>query len=146
MHHDAHIEAWDPIDLVLHRPPLLLLDGIQEATEEKCVARVRVDPGAWYAEPDGAMPGWFGIELMAQTIAAFSGSRKRLLGIPSRIGLNLGTRNYESWMPRFPAGEILEVEIRLHYMDESGLSAFDCEIRHLGQLVARAMVKTFEPT
>lgn len=146
MNPDEHLEIWNPIDLVLHRPPLLLLDGIQEATEEKCIARVRVDPAAWYAESDGSMPGWFGIELMAQTITAYSGSRKRLLGIPPRIGFNLGTRNYESWMPRFPAGEILEVEIRLHYFDESGLSAFACEIRHLGQLVARAIVKTFEPT
>ena len=144
--HDAHEEAWDPADVVVHRPPLLLLDRILEATEEKCVARVRVDPAAWYADPDGAMPGWFGIELMAQTVSAFSGSRKRVLGIPPEIGFNLGARNYESWMPRFPPGEILEVEIKLHYFDEAGLSAFACEIRHLGQIVARAMIKTFEPT
>lgn len=145
-HPDAPEETWNPVDLVLHRPPVLLLEGIQEITEEKCMARVRVDPAAWYAEPDGAMPGWFGIELMAQTIAAFSGARKRLHGVAPRMGFNLGTRSYECWMPHFPAGAILEIEIELRYLDESGLSAFACELRHLGKTVARATVKTFEPT
>lgn len=143
---DPLIEGLKPADLVLHRPPLLLLEAIKETSEEHCIALVRVDPNAWYAEPDGAMPGWFGMELMAQTITAYSGSRKRLLGLPPKIGFNLGTRSYESSLPGFPANAVLEVEIRLKYLDESGLSAFACEIRHLGQIVARAMVKTFEPT
>lgn len=142
----AQEKTWKPIDLVLHRPPLLLLEGIQEATEDKCVTRVKVDPAAWYADADGSMPGWFGIELMAQTASAYSGSRKRSRGLSPRLGLNLGTQNYECSMPRFPGGATLEVEIKLHYLDESGLSAFVCEIRHLGRPVARAMLKTFEPT
>ena len=147
MHHSAQKNVgWEPVDLVTHRPPLLLLDSIQEATEEKCIALVRVDPTAWYAETDGAMPGWFGIELMAQTIAALSGARKRQIGLTPVIGFLVGARSYESRMARFPAGEILEVEARLHYLDESGLGAFACEIRHQGQQVACAMIKTFEPT
>jgi predicted hotdog family 3-hydroxylacyl-ACP dehydratase len=146
MHRSAEkLVAWEPADLVVHRPPLLLLDSIQEATEEKCIARVRVDPTAWYAEADGAMPGWFGIELMAQTVAAFSGAGKRAVGMTPRIGLLLGTQSYKSRMARFPAGEILEVEAKLHFLDESGLSAFTCEIRQLGEQVACATLKTFEP-
>jgi predicted hotdog family 3-hydroxylacyl-ACP dehydratase len=143
---DPSLEGLSPLELVLHRPPLLLLDAVLETSEEHCRAVARVDPGAWYADPDGAMPGWFGIELMVQTVTVYSGSRKRLLGQSPKIGFNLGTRSYESSLPRFPANAVLEVEIRLQYLDESGLSAFACEIRHLGQIVARAMVKTFEPT
>jgi predicted hotdog family 3-hydroxylacyl-ACP dehydratase len=143
---DAPTEFGGPTQVLLHRPPLLLLDCIQEATEESCLATVRVDPTAWYAEPDGAMPGWFGIELMAQAVSAFSGSNKHRVGLPPRIGFLLGTRDYECRVPRFPAGEALEVEVRLNYFDESGLSAFACEIRQLGQTVARATLKTFEPT
>jgi predicted hotdog family 3-hydroxylacyl-ACP dehydratase len=146
MHRSAEkLVAWEPADLVVHRPPMLLLDSIQEASEEKCIARMRVDPGAWYAEGDGAMPGWFGIELMAQTVAAFSGAGKRLISEAPRIGFLLGTQSYKSRMASFPAGAIMEVEARLHYLDESGLSAFTCEIRHLGQQVACATLKTFEP-
>lgn len=132
-------------DLLPHRPPMLLLESIQETTEEKCVAQARVDPTAWYAEGDGSMPGWFGIELMAQASAAYSWSRKRLLGMPPGIGYLLGTQSYQSRVAKFPAGAVLEVEARLHFLDESGLSAFTCEIRHLGQQVACATLKTFEP-
>lgn len=132
-------------ELMPHRPPMLLLDTLLEASAEKCIAQLRVDPTAWYADPDGAMPGWFGLELMAQTITAYSGAQKRLLGIAPRLGFNLGTRSYECQLPRFPAGELLEIEIRPEYVDETGLSAFACEIRHLGQTVAQARLKTFEP-
>jgi predicted hotdog family 3-hydroxylacyl-ACP dehydratase len=136
---------WKLTDLVPHRPPMLLLHGIQEATEEKCIAQVRVDPSAWYAQSDGSMPGWFGIELMAQTSAAYSWSRKRELGMPIGTGYLLGTQSYQSRVAKFPAGAVLEVEAKLYYLDESGLSAFACEIRHLGQSVACATLKTFEP-
>ncbi len=129
-----------------HRPPILLIDTLEDATPDSCITHVRVDPGAWYAGPDGAMPAWFGLELMAQTAAALSGHRRKSANKRPVNGYLLGTRNYESWVPRFPAGEILEVEIRLLYLDESGLSAFACEIRHLGKTVARATIKTFEPT
>lgn len=144
-HLDAHEKDWLPEDLVIHRSPLLLIDNILEVTGERCLASFTVDPTAWYAEPDGTMPGWFGIELMAQTISAFSGYSKRVVGESPRIGLMLGTRNYECWVPRFPAGGTLEVETTLQYLDESGLSAFACQIRHLGQLSARAILKTYEP-
>jgi len=137
--------GWEPSDLVVHRPPLLLLDAIQEATEAHCIAQTRVDPGAWYADAEGSMPGWFGIELMAQTCAAYSGDRKRLAGQEPCVGFLLGTQSYTSQVSAFPAGAVLEVEARLFYLDESGLSAFACEIRHLGQPVACATLKTFEP-
>jgi len=136
----------NPADLLLHRTPLLLLETIQAVSEDKCIARTRVDPSSCFAEPDGSMPGWFGLELMAQTIAAYSGAGKRALGLPPKLGFNLGTRSYEVTVPSFPPGAELEIETRLHYLDESGLSAFACEIRHLGRPLARAMVKTFEPS
>ena len=90
------------------------------------------------------MPGWFGIELMAQTIAAYSGACKHEVGNPPKLGFLLGTRNYKTRMARFPADEVLEVEVAPCYIDETGLSAFVCEIRHLGQSVASATLTTFE--
>jgi predicted hotdog family 3-hydroxylacyl-ACP dehydratase len=133
------------IPLVPHEPPLLLLDSVLEADAERCIARVRVDSGAWYADAQGAMPGWFGIELMAQTIAAFSGNLRRNLGEPPRMGYLLGTRKYETSAPAFAAGALLEVEVKTHYADGSGVSAFDCAIRQEGALLASAVLKVFEP-
>lgn len=137
--------AWTPEDLVVHRRPLLLLDAIQDVSEEKCTALVHVDGSAWYADEHGAMPGWFGIELMAQTVSAYSGYQKRLRQLEPKIGLLLGALKYELTHPSFPAGQTLEVKAKLHFLDETGLSAFRCEIRHQGHRVACAMLKTFEP-
>lgn len=131
-------------DLLLHRPPLLLLDRILALTDEGCIARAVVDPQAFYADGEGAMPAWLGLELMAQAISAYSGSRKAGIGVPLRIGYLLGTRSYRSIRPSFPAGTILVVEVRLHYFDEAGLSAFNCELRQQGETVAHATLKVAE--
>lgn len=138
-------KTWKPEDLVTHRRPLLLLDEIQEVSPENCIALAHIDPAAWYADPQGAMPGWFGIELMAQTVAAYSGYQKRLLQEEPRVGFLLGALRYELPQAAFAAGQTLEIEAKLHFLEESGLSAFRCEIRHQGQSLACAMLKTFEP-
>ncbi|MDR3669383.1 MAG: hypothetical protein P4L36_00980 [Holophaga sp.] len=131
------------IPIVPHRPPLLLIDAVQEADGEHCTSLTRVDPQAWYADGAGAMPAWFGLELMAQTIAAFSGNRNR--GRAPRIGYLLGTRQYRCEVAVFPAGALLEVTARVDYADEAGLSAFACELRCGGAVLARAILKVFEP-
>ena len=133
------LQQWLP-----HRAPMLLLDSVVEADDRGGTALARVDPGAWYAQPDGAMPAWFGVELMAQTIAAFSGQRHWLLDRPLEQGYLLGTQRYEAAVPAFPAGTVLEIEAELHYWDEASLSAFRCRIRHQGVQVASATLKVLE--
>ena len=136
----------DPsLPLVPHRPPLLLIDTVREADGERCTTLTRVDPQAWYADPDGAMPAWFGLELMAQTIAAYSGNRQRAQGLAPRYGYLLGTRDYRSEVASFPAGALLEVDVKVHYSDALGLSAFSCELKREGNLLATAILKVFEP-
>jgi predicted hotdog family 3-hydroxylacyl-ACP dehydratase len=133
----------EPAALVPHRPPMLLIGTVLEAGPERCATRTRVDPAAWYADPDGAMPGWFGLELMAQTAAAHAGGRRR--GGPPGFGYLLGTRRYTCQAPAFPAGAVLEVEARAVDPDGSGLAAYDCELRQDGAVLARAILKVFEP-
>jgi predicted hotdog family 3-hydroxylacyl-ACP dehydratase len=90
------------------------------------------------------MPGWFGIELMAQTIAAWSGYEKYSAGRQPRPGYLLGTRRYKSRISTFPPGSMLEIEVRQEFKDSSGLGAFDCEIFIDGLVVATAIVKVYE--
>lgn len=136
---------WRPEELLIHRSPLLLLDRIVQVADEICTAELRVDPSAWYADADGAMPGWFGIELMAQTASAYSGSRKAMEGRSPLIGYLLGAQRYDCVAPSFPAGAVLRIEARLLFQEESGLAAFACEISRDGQTLARATLKAFEP-
>ena len=130
---------------VPHRPPMLLIGSVLEADAERCVTLTRVDPGAWYADPDGAMPAWFGLELMAQTIAAFSGQRQRDPDQAPAFGYLLGTREYRCTVAAFPAGAQLEVEAKVHEAEILGLSAFACELRLDGSVLAHAILKVYEP-
>lgn len=131
-------------DLVPHRPPLLLLDCVLEDREGFVATQVVVDPQAWYAAPDGSLPAWFGVELMAQTVAAYSGLRQSREGRPARRGYLLGTRSLTSDLPAFPPGARLRVEAEPAYLDESGISAFTCRILLDGREVARSVLTTCE--
>jgi predicted hotdog family 3-hydroxylacyl-ACP dehydratase len=81
---------------------------------------------------------------MAQTIAAFGGLQKRARHQDPRLGYFLGTREYRCATPSFPAGAALRIEVTLRYLDDSGISAFDCRIHLDGAEVASATLKTFE--
>ena len=67
-------------DLILHRGPAVLLERILEVSPTRCIASVRLEPGAWYLQADGTAPAWVGLEWMAQAAAAFSGHRHREAG------------------------------------------------------------------
>ena len=119
-------------DLILHRGPALLLERILEVSPTRCIASVRLEPGAWYLQAD------------AQAAAAFSGHRHREAGREPRLGFLLGTRSYEALVPAFPVGLELEVEAEALFLDDSGPGAFTCEVRHKGETLARARLKAIE--
>lgn len=134
-----------PVEPLLpHRGPAILLDGLEAITEDGCLAVARVREGAQYLDAEGRMPAWVGLELMAQAASAFSGHRNTLSGRPVRVGYLLGTRSFTATGPAFPVGTVLEIEVRVLFLDESGPSAFRCEIRSSGQSVATATLKAIE--
>ena len=134
-----------PLEALLpHRPPLVLLDGVRRVTDELCHAWLRVSPQAWYAQADGSMPAWFGIELMAQAIAAYSGSSSATQGQPPRIGFLLGTQSYACSLDAFPAGAVIEILARPCFRDDSGLFAFQCELRIADTRIAHSTLKVFQ--
>jgi len=130
--------------LLVHRPPLLLLDGLRDVAEESCIAFLHLVPGAWYLDEAGCLPPWFGLEIMAQTISAFSGYHRARQGLPPRIGYLLGTRNFQILSSPAIAGETLETEVHLQYADDSGVCAFSCDLRLSSRTLARATLKAFE--
>ncbi len=123
---------------------MCLLDGLLRADATHCRTWFTVAPGGWYLDASGALPGWFGIELMAQTIAAYSGAKKLGEGEIPKLGFLVGTRSYQSHQAAFPVGTRLEVEVRPNYCDESGLWAFECVLEADGHPAATALLKVFE--
>ena len=129
--------------LLPHRGPMRLIDAVSGGAAGG-VGWVRLDPGAWYADQAGRTPAWIGLELMAQTLAAWRGLALATAGSASRGGYLLGTRRFRSTVSTFPAGAELEIRVRLLEEDPSGLCSCHCEILQLGLPVAEATLNVME--
>jgi predicted hotdog family 3-hydroxylacyl-ACP dehydratase len=132
-------------ELVPHRGTALLLDRLLEFQEECAIAEYTPRADAWYRDDCGDMPGWFGIELMAQAVAAHAAMKKRRVGLPPKLGVLLGTRSYESRVKSFASGSALRVHAREAFRDVSGLAGYDCAIEANGETIATATLKVYEP-
>jgi predicted hotdog family 3-hydroxylacyl-ACP dehydratase len=120
---------------------MLLLESVDSVSAQGGTGWVRLDPRAWHADATGRTPAWFGLEFMAQTIAACRGQYLLQTGGVPQGGYLVGTRRYRCASPAFEPSALLEVKVRLCEEDPSGLCAFQCEILHLGQSVAEATLK-----
>jgi predicted hotdog family 3-hydroxylacyl-ACP dehydratase len=130
-------------ELLPHDPPMVLLDRAVAYTDSTLVAEVDVRPDSILCGADG-VPGWVGIEYMAQAVAAHAGYQGRLAGEPPRIGYLLGTRSYQSSLAVFPLGATLAVHIESLFVEMS-LGAFACRIELDGP-VATATINVYQPT
>jgi predicted hotdog family 3-hydroxylacyl-ACP dehydratase len=104
---------------------------------------VRAD--AWYADADGAMPAWIGIELMAQAIAAHVALLAMRGGGRARPGVLLGSRSYKALQPSFAGGAQLSIHVAELLRSEEGHGAYECTIRHGDASCAEAVIKVFQP-
>ena len=138
--------SYPPIaSLVPHTAPMLLLDRLGEATATTARCEVRVGATlALFLREDGALPGWVGIELMAQTVAAWSGYQGFLRQEGPQIGLLLGARNYQCHRARLPAGSLLTIDCE-QLLQDGALASLQCDLRCEGELVAEARLSTIQP-
>lgn len=139
------LPALPPVaEVVPHGGAMLLLDALVQADDNGCTARAMVRPGQLFVDPAG-MPGWVGIEYMAQAIAAWAGVRDRRAGRPPGIGFLLGSRRYECDVPAFPVGSELTISVQAELTGDNGLGQFACRLALDGGEVARANVSVFQP-
>lgn len=136
-----------PISRLLpHASPMLLLDELLWVDGERACCQVR-DPArlALFLTTEGRLPGWVGVELMAQSIAAWAGYQSWQRQQPPRIGLLLGCRHYLSHQPWLTVAAGLRIEVE-RLMQDGGLSSFECRLYQGDELVAEARLSTLEPT
>lgn len=128
-----------------HRHPMLLLDAILSCSDETVEVRAKVDANAWYADGDGAMPAWIGIELMAQAIAAQIGLLAMRGNGRARPGVLLGSRSYVAHLTRFPRDASLLVRATELLRSDAGHGAYECTIMHGDECCAEGIIKVFQP-
>lgn len=135
-----------PIDAIVpHRGTMLLLDAIRSYDLTSVTAHATVHADAWYADQNGAMPAWIGIELMAQAIAAHEGLLSMQDGQPARPGVLLGSRRYEAKVLAFPRNAVLRIHAIELLRSDDGTGAYECTIEHGDRLYATAVVKVYQP-
>ncbi|CAB3644833.1 hotdog family protein [Paraburkholderia rhynchosiae] len=135
-----------PIEAIIpHRGTMLLIDAVNTFSEQALSARATVRADAWYANADGAMPAWIGIELMAQAIAAHVAMLAMRGGGRARPGVLLGSRSYKALQPSFAGGAQLLIHATELLRSEEGHGAYECTIHHGDVCCAEAVIKVFQP-
>lgn len=135
---------WPLAELLPHAGDMILLDQVEGFDEEQIHTLARVRPGGLFNRADGSLPAWLGIELMAQSVAAFAGCRARNRGQPIELGFLLGTRKFQCDVEHFPAGAELRIHAQRSLEDDNGMGVFECHLRGPG-IHASARLNVYRP-
>ncbi|PTT24278.1 hotdog family protein [Pseudomonas sp. HMWF021] len=135
---------WPLAELLPHAGDMILIDRILSFDDEQIHTRLTVKPDGLFNLPDGSLPAWVGIELMAQSVAAFAGCHARQKGNPVELGFLLGTRKFECNVDAFAAGSELTIHGIRSLEDDNGMGVFECHIHGPG-IEASARLNVFRP-
>lgn len=135
---------WPLAELLPHAGDMILIDQVLAFDEEQVRTRLQVRPGGLFNRPDGSLPAWIGVELMAQSVAAYAGCRARQQGQPAELGFLLGTRKFQCNVECFPAGSVLEIHALRSLEDDNGMGVFECHLSGPG-IAASARLNVYRP-
>jgi predicted hotdog family 3-hydroxylacyl-ACP dehydratase len=133
-------------ELVPHRHPMLLIDGVTSFETTRLTATFTPAEGCW-DDPRG-LPSYAGIEIIAQAIAAHNSLASRISegSTEPSVGVLLGARSYEATMPFFPLGRRILIELEEKMQDPVGFGAFLGTLRdEAGSILASSTIKVFRP-
>jgi len=140
-----------PADYLPHTAPMVLLDEVISVDTERAHCRARVSAeGALgpFLNERGALPAWFVLELMAQTIGVWNGWHNAEQGASPQLGMLLGSRGMRCSLPEFAAGMQLDMHIQ-QILRDSKIASFECTlfIHSLknDEPVAHARLTTYQP-
>lgn len=131
-----------------HAAPMLLLDQLISVDDDQVHCQVSTCTGGVltpFLTPQGELPAWFGVEMMAQTVGVWSGWHAKQGGdtlIPP--GMLLGGRGWRAHQPHFPARATLDIRMTLLMRDDR-MGSFEGDIRHGSQLLASGRLNTYQP-
>ena len=135
-------------ELILHRDGMSLLDEVVDYGDTWLKSRATLTEDNLFLNKD-MVPSWVGIEYMAQSVAAWAGTRSKIRSEPVKVGFLVGTRKYEAETPSFPLGSVLTIIVSEIIMGANGLGVFDCELTCEQpdglSFVASARLNVFQP-
>jgi len=135
---------WPIAELLPHAGDMILLDGVERFDDDNVETVLQVRADGLLNTADGSLPAWVGVEIMAQSVAAFAGCHARQAGQQVELGFLLGTRSYQCNVEAFPAGADLRVRAHRSLQDDNGMGVFECHLDGPG-IHAEARLNVFRP-
>ena len=136
-----------PIEQVVpHDHPMILIDELLSYDDEKAVCQLTITPKSnFYNQAKQSVPSHVAIEYMAQSIAAFANANEKDKGGQVSIGFLVSSRKFKVHVSEFKLNAKLIVSVEQLYVEDSGLSAFDCQVQQDEKVVAQAKINIFQP-
>ena len=104
-----------------------LLDNIAGHGENWLEAEVIIRADSMFIGPQG-VPGWIGLEYLAQTVSAFSGLMALTECGQRKPGFLLGTRKFHSPTVYFEIGDRILLRVERDPETINGLATFSCDL------------------
>lgn len=132
-------------ELIPHRPPMLLINKIENISQNAASAYAYIDQQAPFFEQRKGIPAYIGLEYMGQTAALIAGYQLKHNLVEPHLGFLLGTRAYNSDVDYFLEGRVLFIECKEKAVVGDSLATFDCAIRYHGEekILATASLSVF---
>lgn len=130
-----------------HETPMVFVEKVHSVDSEGAVCEVLVHRDgvlAPFLTPQGELPAWFAIEIMAQTIGVWRGWHGVRLGHKPKLGMLLGSRGFKSTLSAYPEGSRLTVSVAMLLQDDK-LASFDCRLTLDGEDVTQAKLNVYQP-
>lgn len=138
-----------PGDYLPHDAPMMLLDEVVAVSEDAATCRVTVSANgvlAPFLDAEGNLPGWFALEVMAQTVGVWSGWHRHQRGETHiALGMVLSARDLRCEESFFPAGSTLTITTT-RLMQDARFGSFECSIEAGQTPLASGRINTFQPT
>ncbi|MDA7618189.1 hotdog family protein [Verrucomicrobia bacterium] len=131
--------------LLPHDAPMIMIKELVAVGKDRVHCRVLIDESCLFFDHElRTVPGYVGIEFMAQTVAALSGYHTLGRGEQPPIGFLLGGRSYRSELSVFEEGMILDIHGKQLLLNEN-MASFFCTIEYNGKVKVECELNVFEP-
>lgn len=130
---------------VPHRQAMCLLERLVSLDDGFLAAETCPGPDDPFATPRG-IPGWVGLEWLAQAVAAWAGVEAARRGEAPAVGFLVGSRRYSCPAGHFALGRRVRVEVTLDFRADNGLAEFHGRVLAPGgETLAEGRLQVFEP-
>jgi len=144
--------SYKPAELITHRPPMLLIDHIDQWGNDWLECLVDHLPGCSFADNAGKIPTWLCLEYMCQAIAALEGIQRLAKAKPIAMGFVMGCKRLEVNTPHFYLHQRIRVRVEEEMKNQTSLGVYSCQITDFDEqsennkaVLAHATIKAIMP-